>query len=444
MYGLRFMKAEKESRVFATCFLGFIILGLFRVCLHTPIHFDGSYFIFFNNFNQQYANIGDYSRLAGHFLFETPAVLYSMFGGTSIPQATLIYSLTVVFLPLGLLLIGYFILPRDKKAYALYALCSYSFLLIASLYFEVHEIHIANGLMWILASMLIKGNNKKSILWLFSFGIINLVFVFTYSMLFLILPAILFYLYKNRKAEILHDPALYIILISAALNFLLTIHHNSVMPGTSAQFLESFETFPYNFSMLAAAILLGLYFLSFLFGKYNEHFFVFTTILLMSYLFWTHDTFVPWHLYNGRTLGVIAAVTLFYAALLLPVRPEGTKTYTLVLSALIISSFYLVRWNNFQNEILLNAKSHTGLIKYDDYAAISPIYIETCTHWNSEMFSVLIQILRDEPISMIIKRHPSSEPVLFNSENGDGFVDEVRARGIKFSPLYEAGHLPRD
>jgi hypothetical protein len=231
-----------------------------RVYSYTPVFFDGSFFLLFSGFFGKIANFSNTARLFGHFVFEGPNILATYIWGPNLTQSVLLYSATVVFVPVTILLASYLLYSNENKKVFLYAVVGYCASMSVSLYFEVNEFNLANSLLWLIIPILLNDKIKERSK-VYQLGLVTLAMAFTYPYLLFIFPGILVHLKFNMKQRKEKYLGYAVILLVTGLTLLLTIDHSRQMPSTSTNFIMSIRGYLRNIPVLVGLALFASFFL---------------------------------------------------------------------------------------------------------------------------------------------------------------------------------------
>lgn len=410
------------------------ILGFFRIQNFTPIYFDGSFFLFFSTINGSYANSNNLGRIIGHIFYETPNIIYSRIFAPLFKTSALIYSASVVLLPILFLIVCYFILPKNKKYLFSFPVFGYSTTAITSLYFEISEINLATSFLWLIGCILVRKTSKIRLKQLLIF-LLMVLLSFTYPLILMCGPGIIIFKFRENNWKLKDASGVIYTALFIMLNFILLIDHNNHYPSTTANFIQSITTFLTNPSAKAGLLLTATAFVLNYFIKYGAIFYIICgTIIFLD--FTISQPFIHSHLYDGRSAGVLITILLFYYFVLIPTHDKKRHYWILVsfftlITAMSFSAIYLREWKNLKNEVVFQSQRHRGVISWEDFTKKTKIFEHACTEWNSEMFSILIQHLEGQDVRLIVNRHPESPKSFFDWLGEKRFLHTLSRLGIK-------------
>jgi hypothetical protein len=289
------------------------LIALLRTIFYTPIYFDGSFFIFYNLLKGEYSNPDNWGRVMGHYVLETPALLLRDRIFSDFATATYFYSACVVFLPLLMIFLSYLLLEKEKKKFFVFPLLSYCFLLITSLYFEVNEIHLANGFLWMIATLLIR--KDLNLLGLILLTVLMIAICFTYPLLLVCAPAFTIYLWQAPTSRTRKTFLSLLFFLSLLITLAVTIHHGATLPSSTQNFSQSLKEVWYNHSSLLSGLLtlclLGTHFI-----KRRGVLIYYVLAAPIFFIGLWNFQFFQHHLYDGRAVAALICGTLFSFVLL--------------------------------------------------------------------------------------------------------------------------------
>lgn len=432
------LRSLSERRVEFLLLLVLLVFGGFRVVNHVTLNFDGSFFFLQNFFARGLANDEDYSRLMGHILCEAPNLFYLRFFKPDLRTSFYLYAITAVFLPLLLLFLHRLMLRGKNLKNYYYHLLSYIFLLTSSLYYDANEIHLANGFLWLFLSLHEQWVEKSSNMRLLGLNLLMVATSFCYPLLLAALPILILDTLRSKVQERqlgLWISFGFIYLINIALIF----HHQSLMPGTGKEMIDGISNC-WRTPTIPALVIFYLFLLLSEFLTTLKQLSVVMGLGLGLYVFaHYHHEFSIWQLKSGRVWGVLFLFSLFVHSRVKKWIFSFNVLPALALGCMVINSVNLIWWANYEKKFIVKLDGLYGEIERETFAKIYPEFDHAATHWNAEIYSLMIQHLNHLPVTAIIRSDPTYPLTFYPGETNEEREERIRdftGLGVRFDQKF--------
>jgi hypothetical protein len=418
-------KFFNESRVEILLLVVFLLFGLLRVMNHVTLNFDGSFFFLQNFFAQGLANDEDYSRLMGHILYEAPNLFYLRFFKPDLRVSFYLYSFTAVFLPILLLLIHRIMLRGQSLTHFYYHLLSYTFLLSSSLYYDSNEMHLANGFLWLFLTLYDQRQESSGKGRFFVLIFLMLAVTFCYPLFLVVIPLLILesILSKTQTIRVGLWSSFGLIFL---LNIAFTIHHQSLMPGTGEEMINGLSHCWGTPTIPALVVIYLFFFLSSLIPNQKQFISIVGVGLgFFVYYHYRHEFYI-WQLKSGRVWGVLFLLGLMVLSRIKKVFLSYQVLPAIILGCMAINSLNLSWWINYEKTFLHKLDGLYGEIERDKFTNIYPEFDHAATHWNAEIYSLMIQHLHHLPIQAIIRSDPSYPLTFYPGETNEEREERIK------------------
>jgi hypothetical protein len=260
---------------------------------------------------------------------------------------------------------------------------------------------------------------------------------FTYPLVALNAVAMILFILKDNSSKKYKTFALTIVLISLGMTLYSIKLHNQLMPETGENFNLALKNIFHNKVVFSSFLIFCALIISEILRKRGQFLFYLAIAVILAQMA-LHFSFKTYHLYDGRTVGSLI-LSLYFGFFLFyqfkEISPIGIykKSWPiLVLSSLAII-FYLSEWRALKKEVLSLREKFTGIVYWTTVEQHTQRFPHACTHWNSEMFTILIQHSSGVPVDFIVKRHPSAHPSFLDWMGKNSFFNSLEQRGVKIN-----------
>ncbi len=407
-----------------------LLTCIWRIFEYTPIHYDGSYFIFNNLLNLTYSNDYDISRRLAHFIFESFPIAYATYFTTrNFESGVYLYSASTILIPFMIILSCWWILPRNKKELFYYPLIAYSVLAVTSLYFDCSEMNLSHAVMWVICSLLMR--EEKSKLIAISLVVLSLAIAFVYPLYILLFPSLITLIWWKREWDPIKSSLAITILLLITVQ--LSHHHSELMPDTVKSFIEGLRDSVFMFTSVSMIILSSVFLTAcFLKSRFGWLIFSLGSIFAFSYFVLKQAAFLNSYLYSGRVTGLLICVVLASFMILCQRKPKLIHAVVFIGFSIYATGFYLSEWRKLQDEFLNVSQNVKGIVSYQEFTSKTLMFQHSCTGWNAEMFSILIQVMNKKPVSVIVRKLPDYPESFLGYLGLKEFKRQMETRNVKF------------